>query len=109
MVLERVREVEFGLEISSMVVDEMVDCISTQIDTLDPRRRYMLIEWLCAHTSRVQCVINFREGLNGWFDAMPAECAIWEYRTITSEIDWWRGQDDNAIDRLILEHLRRHK
>jgi len=110
MVLEFViDEVEYGMGISNMVVDEMVDFIATQIDALDPRRRYMFIEWLCAHGIQEQCILNFREGLHNWFDAMPAECAVWEYRLITTEINWWRDQDDKTLDRLMLDHLRRRK
>lgn len=104
-----VNEYEMQTQPTPPTVDEMVDFISTQINALEPRRRYMFIEWLCAHSSRVKCVINLREGLSMWLDSMSVECAVREYRTITNEIGWWRNQDDNAMDRLILEHLRRHK
>jgi hypothetical protein len=110
MVLEYVvDEVEYGMEISNLAVDEMVDFISTQIDALEPLHRYMFIEWLCAHSSQLQCILNLRAGLHNWFDAMSAECAVWEYRLITTEINWWRDQDDKTLDRLMLDHLRRRK
>ena len=105
LVVVHVNEKE--MENSTLSVDEMVDFILSKIHTLDPRRRYMFIEWLCAHTSRVKCVINLRAGLNMWFDTLPAENTNWEYHLITNEIDWWQRQDDNVLDRLILDHLRR--
>ena len=92
---------------STLSVDEMVDSITTQIAALDPRRRYMFIEWLCAHSSQVQCVIDLRAGLSAWLDSMSAGSTAWEYRTLTNEIDWWCDQDEVAMDRLILDHLRR--
>src|SRR5258706_6829721 len=104
-----VNEYEMQTQIAPPTVDEMVDFISTQINELDPRRRYMFIEWLCAHTNCVKCVFSLREGMNMWFDSIPAECAVREYRTITNEIGWWQRQDANVLDRLILDHLQRHK
>lgn len=91
---------------STLSVDEIVDSITAQIDALDPRRRYMFIEWLCAHSSQVKCVTDIRAGLNAWVDAMPAESTSWEFRTITNEIHWWRDQTERTVDRLILDHLR---
>lgn len=100
---------ESEMETSTLSVDEMVDFITTQIDALDPRRRYMFIEWLCAHSSQVKCVIDLRAGLNAWLDSMSAESTAWEYLTITNEIHWWRDQTERNVDRLILDHLRRRK
>jgi len=99
---------EYEMETLNLSVDEMVDFILSKIHALDPRRRYMFIEWLCAHSSQVQCVINIRAGLNAWLDSMSAESTAWEYSTITNEINWWRQQDEYTVDRLILEHLGRH-
>ena len=98
---------EYEMETATLSVDEMVDFILSKIHTLDPRRRYMFIEWLCAHSSQVKCVIDLRAGLNAWLDSMSAESTAWEYSTLTNEIDWWRDQDEGAMDRLILDHLRR--
>ncbi len=97
---------EYKMKTLTLSVDEMVDSITTQIDALDPRRRYMFIEWLCAHSSQVKCVIDLSAGLNAWLDIMPAESTAWEYRTITNEIQWWQDQAERTVDRLMLEHLR---
>jgi len=107
VLVEVVNEYEMQTQIAHPMVDEMVDFILSKIHTLDPRRRYMFIEWLCAHSSQVKCVIDIRAGLNAWLDSMPAESTAWEYRTITNEINWWCQQDEATMDRLILEHLRR--
>jgi len=104
LVVVHVNEKE--MENSTLSVDEMMDSITTQIDTLDPRRRYMFIEWLCAHSTRVKCAVDIQAGLNAWLNAMPAESTAWEFRTITNEIHWWRDQSERNVDRLMLEHLR---
>jgi len=106
--VEVVNEYEMQTQIAHPTVDEMADFILSKIHALDPRRRYMFIEWLCAHSSQAQCVINIRAGLNAWLDSMSAESTAWEYRTIINEINWWRQQDQHTVDRLILEHLERH-
>jgi len=100
---------KYEMETMNLSVDEMVDSITAQIDELDPRRRYMFIEWLCAHGSQMQCTVNIRASLNAWLDAMPTDNTFWEYRIITNEINWWRDQNERTIDRLLLDHLGRSK
>jgi hypothetical protein len=85
--------------------DGMVSDILSQMETLEPRRKYMFITWLHAHNSKMKNAKNVREGLSVWFDSMPCENAQWEYRLIKDEIGWWRNQNEPKVDLLMIDHF----
>jgi hypothetical protein len=88
-----------------LTTDEMVRTILAQIDTLEPRRKYMFMAWMHAHNSQMKNVTNLQEGLSVWFDSLPSENAQWEYRLIIKEVEWWSSQGDRKVDLLMMEHF----
>lgn len=85
--------------------DEMVRTILSDMDTLEPRRKYMFIVWLHAHNSQMKNAANLHEELSAWFDSLSSENARWEYRLITKEVEWWSSQSDKKVDLLMMEHF----
>lgn len=85
--------------------DDMVGDILSQMETLEPRRKYMFIMWLYAHNNQLKNAKNVSEGLSVWFDSMPCENAQWEYRLIKDEIGWWRNQNERKVDLLMIDHF----
>jgi hypothetical protein len=88
-----------------MTNDAMIRTILSQMNALEPRRKYMFIAWLHAHNSQMKKATNLQEGLRVWFDSMHSANAQWEYRLITIEIAWWHDQSDRKLDLLIMEHF----
>lgn len=87
---------------------EMVEAIQSRYETLDPRRKYMFIEWLHAHSSRMKTAVTVYEGLTAWFESMRYENLQWEYRLIMDEIDWWSNLDEHALSKIMLADLARN-
>ena len=96
------------IECGQRTVSEMVEQIQFRYETLDPRRKYMFIEWLHAHSSRVKTAITVYEGLTAWFEAMQHENLRWEFRLIMDEIDWWCNLDEHSLTRIMLTDLARN-
>jgi len=89
-------------------VAEMVDGILVRFSTLDPRRKYMFIEWLQAHSGKVKNTNNVCEGLTAWFESMRYENVQWEYRLIMDEIGWWGNLDEQSLAKIMLADLTRN-
>jgi hypothetical protein len=66
----------------------MVDEILVHLETLDPRRKYMFINWLQAHCGQLKTTVNVCEGLTAWLESMRYENIQQEYRLIMVEINW---------------------
>lgn len=88
-------------------VPEMVEHIQVRYEMLDLRRRYMFIEWLHAHSSRVKTAVSICEGLTAWLEGMPYENLRREFRLIMAEIDWWSNLDEHSLTRIMLTDLAR--
>ena len=91
-----------------LTVAEMVDEVLVRFGTLDPRRKYMFIEWLQAHGGKVKNTANVCEGLTTWLESMQQENIQWEYRLIMDEIDWWGNLDEQALTKIMLADLARN-
>lgn len=91
-----------------LTVAEMVDEVLDRFETLDPRRKYMFIEWLQAHGSQVKNTVTVCEGLTAWLESMQHENVQWEYRLIMDEIDWWRSLDERSLTKIMLADLARN-
>lgn len=89
-------------------VAEMVEAIRSRYETLDPRRRYMFIEWLHAHSDQVKTARTVNEGLAAWFESMRCENLQGEYRLIMDEIDWWGSLDECSLSKIMLAELARN-
>src|SRR5690606_22653635 len=85
------------LECGQRTAAEMVERIQARYETLDPVRRYMFIEWLQTHSSRVRGAASLCEGLTDWFGDMRRENLGWEFRLIMGEIEWWSGLDEHSL------------
>ena len=96
------------IQCDHLTVTEMVKEIQARCETLDPCRRYMFIEWLQAHNSRVKTAVSVCEGLESWFESMQSESRRWEYRLIMSEIDWWNNLDEQSLTRIMLADFTRN-
>jgi len=87
--------------------------ISGQAFQLDDLRLRMFLNWLTAHCSRMKASIQmnvarfprsemkqqFQLALRTWFEPLPVQGILWEYRLILDEIAWWQ---DLGHDRLVL-------
>ena len=52
------------IQCDQLTIPEMVKEIQSRYETLDPFRRYMFIEWLRAHNSRVKTAVSVCGGLD---------------------------------------------
>ena len=91
-----------------LTVAEMADEILARYETLDPRRKYMFIEWLQAHSSAVKNTINVGEGLTVWLESIPEEKMQQEYRLILDEIGWWVNLDEQSLTKIMLADFARN-
>jgi hypothetical protein len=96
------------IQCGQLTVSEMVEQIQVRYETLDPRRKYMFIEWLQAHSDRVKTAVRVCEGLTAWLEAMQHENLRWEFRLIMDEIDWWGNLDEESLTRMVLSDLARN-
>jgi hypothetical protein len=96
------------IQCDQLTVAEMLEEIQARYETLDPGRRYMFIEWLRAHSSRVKAVASVCEGLDSWFESMQSQNRRSEYHLIISEIDWWKNLDEQSLTRIMLADLTRN-
>lgn len=90
-----------------LTVAEMVDAILVCFETLEPRRKYMFIEWLQAHTGQVKTTGTVCECLTAWLESMEQDSVQWEYRLIMDEIGWWDSLDEQSLTRIMLADLAR--
>ncbi len=97
------------IQYTQWTVADMVKAIQSRYETLEPRRQYMFIEWLHAHSHRVNTAITVYDGLMAWLEAMGCENLPWEYRLIMDEIDWWSNLDERSLTKIMLADLARNK
>ena len=83
------------------------DEILARYKTLDPRRKYMFIEWLQAHSGTVKNTVNVGEGLTVWLESMPHKNIRREYHLIMDEIEWWGHLDEQSLTKIMLADLAR--
>ena len=71
----------------------------------------MFLNWLAAHSGSMKVLTGnvldmdiavlrgsdmqegFKSALKTWLESLPAQGMLWEYRTISFEIAWWRNLD----------------
>ena len=104
----------------NVLIEQMVLDIVTQAYQLDDLRLSMFLNWLSAHSGRLKAVIgnvldlevavlrgtdmqeSIQSALKTWLASLPAQGKLWEYRTISVEIVWWRNLDPVRL-KMILE------
>lgn len=94
-----------------VLIEQMVIDISGQTFQLDDLRLRLFITWLTAHSGKVKAVIQlnvvefqrsemeqrFKLALRTWFEPLPVQGMLWEYRLILDEIAWWRDLDPGRL------------
>ena len=96
---------------TSTLIEQMVSDIATQASQLDDLRLRMFLNWLTVHSGTMKVSIGnvldmdfaalretdmqerFKSRLKAWLESLPAQGMLWEYRTISFEIIWWRNLD----------------
>jgi hypothetical protein len=93
------------------LIEQMVVDIGTQVFQLDDPRLKMFLDWLTAHSVEMNRSIGipigaekaalrgadmqerFQSALKDWLRSLPVQSLLWEYKTVTAEIVWWRTFD----------------
>ena len=109
----------------NVLIEQMVLDIGTQAYQLDDQRLRMFLNWLAAHSGRMKVLTGnvldmevavlrrtdmqegFKSALKTWLESLPAQGMLWEYRTISFEIAWWRNLDPVRL-KMILESEAGH-
>ena len=122
--LFRLENVPAGQWMGSMselngLIDQMVLDIGTQVFQLDDQRLRMFLNWLAAHSGSMKVLAGnvfdmdiavlrgtdlqegFKAALKTWLEALPAQGMLWEYRTISFEIAWWRNLDPVRLKMIV--------
>lgn len=104
----------------NVLIEQMVLDIGTHTFQLDDLRLRMFLNWLAAHSGRLKVLTGnvldldiavlrgtdmqekFKSALKTWLESLPAQGMLWEYRTISFEIVWWRNLDPFRL-KMILE------
>ena len=103
----------------SVLIEQMVLDIGTQAYQLDDLRLRMFLNWLRAHSGTMKVAIGnvldmevavlrgtdlqegFKSALKTWLESLPAQGMLWEYRTISFEIAWWRNLDPVRLKMIV--------
>jgi len=103
----------------NVLIEQMVLDIGTQVYQLDDLRLRMFMNWLAAHSGRLKALTGnvldmdiavlrgsemqeqFKSALNTWLESLPAQGMLWEYRTISVEIVWWRNLDPVRLKMIV--------
>ena len=122
--LFRLENVPAGQWMGSMselngLIDQMVLDIGTQVFQLDDQRLRMFLNWLAAHSGSMKVLAGnifdmdiavlrgtdlqegFKSALKTWLESLPAQGMLWEYRTISFEIAWWRNLDPVRLKMIV--------
>ncbi|GAB4400381.1 MAG: hypothetical protein OHK003_25870 [Anaerolineales bacterium] len=101
------------------LIDQMVLDIVTQAYQLDDQRLRMFLNWLAAHSGSMKVLTGnvldmevavlrgsdmqegFKSALKTWLESLPAQGMLWEYRTISFEIAWWRNLDPVRLKMIV--------
>lgn len=95
---------EITIRDQPLEIEEVVKQVFQGIDALDPRRRYLCVEWLIAHCKLTHGE-NLHCGLAAWLSRLPQDEVVHQRRLILMEIDWWMTQTDGTVERLMREHF----
>ena len=103
----------------NVLIDQMVLDIGTQVFQLDDQRLRMFLNWLAAHSGSMKVLTGnvldmevavlrrtdmqegFKSALKTWLESLPAQGMLWEYRTISFEIVWWRNLDPVRLKMIV--------
>ena len=103
----------------NVLIDQMVLDIGTQVFQLDDQRLRMFLNWLAAHSGSMKVLTGnvldmdiavlrgsdmqegFKSALKTWLESLPAQGMLWEYRTISFEIAWWRNLDPVRLKMIV--------
>jgi hypothetical protein len=109
----------------NVLIEQMISDITTQAYRLDDLRLRMFLNWLTAHSGRMKVLAGnvfdmdiavlrgsdmqekFKSALRTWLESLPAQSMLWEYRTISFEIAWWRNLDPVRL-KMIMESEAGH-
>lgn len=122
--LFRLENVPAGQWMGSMselngLIEQMVLDIGTHTFQLDDLRLRMFLNWLAAHRGSMKVLTGnvldmdiavlrgtdlqegFKAALKTWLESLPAQGMLWEYRTISFEIAWWRNLDPVRLKMIV--------
>lgn len=103
----------------NVLIDQMILDIATQAYQLDDLRLRMFLNWLAAHSGSMKVLTGnvldmdiavlrgtdlqegFKSALKTWLESLPAQGMLWEYRTISFEIAWWRNLDPVRLKMIV--------
>jgi hypothetical protein len=103
----------------NVLIDQMVLDIGTHVFQLDDQRLRMFLNWLAAHSGSMKVLAGnvfdmdiavlrgtdlqegFKSALKTWLESLPAQGMLWEYRTISFEIAWWRNLDPVRLKKIV--------
>jgi len=103
----------------NVLIDQMVLDIGTHVFQLDDPRLRMFLNWLAAHSGSMKVLARnvfdmdiavlrgtdlqegFKAALKTWLESLPAQGMLWEYRTISFEIAWWRNLDPVRLKMIV--------
>ena len=103
----------------NVLIDQMVLDIGTHVFQLDDPRLRMFLNWLAAHSGSMKVLAgnvfemdiavlrgtDLQEGIKSalktWLESLPAQGMLWEYRTISFEIAWWRNLDPVRLKMIV--------
>jgi hypothetical protein len=104
------------------LLDQMMVDISNQALRLDDVRLQFFLNWLNAHSSKMQSALSpgqtliqmdgvqlrqgdleeqIGSGLKTWFESLPTQGLLWEYHLILIEIAWWQNLDAHRLNLLL--------
>ena len=98
-----------------ILIEQMVSDLSKQAFQLEERRLQLFLNWLMDHSSEMKVSLGkfepgsgdvdmqerFRSALKTWLQSLPTQGLLWEYQTITGEIQWWRDLDPSRWKMII--------
>ena len=103
----------------NVLIEQMVLDIGTHVFQLDDPRLRMFLNWLAAHSGSMKVLAGnvfdmdiavlrgtdlqegFQSALKTWLESLPAQGMLWEYRTISFEIAWWRNLDPVRLKMIV--------
>ena len=99
----------------NILIEQMVSNLSTQAFQLEDRRLQLFLNWLMDHSSEMKVSLGtfepdlkgtdlqerFQSALKSWLQSLPPQGLLWEYQTITGEIQWWRDLDPSRWKMII--------
>jgi len=92
-----------------LAIAGMIASILSQLEALEPRRKFLFLAWLQAHSFPMKSAANLQEGLASWLNSLSVQSVQWEYKLILGEIEWWRVQRASIVERLMLDHFARSR